>query len=668
MRIRLVAALAAFGAMIAAAVAVAASTPAPKPAPAPAPAPPAEAPRLSAGQPIPPDELDALVDGVVRQAMTRDRIAGLSVAIVQDGQVVLKKGYGVAAPGRQVDPDTTLFRIASISKTFTWITAMKEVEAGRMRLDAPINTYLPANLALPDAGGWRQIELRDLMTHTPGLEDRILDHLFVGDPARVRALATQLRLARPRRVFAPGVIPAYSNYGAALTGEAVSNLEGGDFQDVVEREIIGPLGMAHTTCREPYPARAGLPAPMSPALAALRSTGYRLNGVDLEPQRYEFVTQGAPAGAGSSTAGDMARYMMMILNDGSLDGRTIYGPVAARAFRTPLQTFAPGVDSTAAGFFVFHLPGGFAGYGHDGDTVWFHSSMVTIPELKLGVFVTTNTDTGGAVVHDLPIRVVEHFYAGPPKPLLPGAPALGRQRAVYAGTYLSDRRPTWGLEQFVYMLIGQWNVSVTDDGRLLAPGDDGQMTAWTPDGPAGTFRSVDGRQTTAFRLEGGRAVRLYASNGIISADRVGPLHDRSVLGMVGGAALIAVLATLIGPAIRWRRELPQAGLQATANVVQIAAVLAWLAALLGLAVFGMNASNQAELLYAWPGKSLLAFSAFALIATLLSGASLLLAPFAWRPKDGWPLWRKLRFTLTGLILTAFGVQLAFWGALQPWAA
>jgi len=666
MRVRLVAAVTALGAVLAAALALAASPSAP-PASVAA-APPAIARRLTPDQPIPPAELDALADGVVRQAMARDHIAGVAVSVVQNGQVILKKGYGLAGPGRPVDPDTTLFRIASISKTFTWITAMKEVEAGRMRLDAPINTYLPTDLAIPDAGGWRQIELRDLMSHTPGFEDRTFDHLFTDAPAKIRPLALQLRLARPHRVFAPGTTPAYSNYGAALTGEAVSNLEGVPFQDVAEREITGPLAMAHTTFREPYPARADLATPMPVALAALRSTGYRWTGAGFEPQGPEFITQGAPAGAGSSTAGDMARYMMMILNGGSLDGAAIYGPATAQAFRTPIQSLAPGVDSPDHGFLEFPLPGGFTGRGHDGDTIWFHSAMVTIPELKLGVFVTTNTDTGAGLAHDLPLRIVEHFYAAPQDLPRPGVRSLVDERKVYAGTYLVTRRPYWGLEKFVSLLIGQLNVSVTDDGRLLAPGDSGATTAWTPAGPAGEFRAVDGPQTMAFQIKDGRAVRLYASNGVISADRIGPLYDRGVLGLVAAAALVALAATLVGPAIRWRRELPQTPSQGRASAAQITAALFWLAALCAGLSFAMGASNQARVLYDWPSRPLLVFSACALIAALLSGASLLLAPLVWSGKDGWSAWRKARFTATSSILTALGLQLAFWGALQPWAS
>ena len=350
-------------------------------------------PRLAPGEPIPPVELEAMVDGLVRQAMTRDHIAGLTVAIVQDGKVVLKKGYGFAGPNRPVDPDRTLFRIGSISKTFTWIAVMKEVEAGRMRLDAPINDYLPPALQVPAGGFTRPIRVRDLMTHTPGFEDNALHGLFLKDPTKVPSLEEHLVEARPARVREPGEVSSYSNYGAALAGAAVAHLEGLPFETVVEREITGPLGMIHTTFREPYKARPDLPPPMSPILAADGSTGYRFASGAFQPQPFEFATGSAPAAAGSSTAGDMARYMLMILSDGELEGAHIYGPQTALGFRTMLRSAAPGLDGWDNGFMDLALPGGFRAHGHGGDTLWFHSAMATIPELKLGVFVSANTDT-----------------------------------------------------------------------------------------------------------------------------------------------------------------------------------------------------------------------------------------------------------------------------------
>jgi CubicO group peptidase (beta-lactamase class C family) len=189
--------------------------------------------RLALGAPMPPAELEAFVDGAVRQAMARDHIAGVEVSVVQAGQTVLKKGYGYAGPGRAVDPDTTLFRVGSISKTFTWIALMKDAEAGRIRLNTPINLYLPEPDQVKDQGFKQPIQVRDLMTHSGGFADRTLGQLMETDPRRIRPLVLYLRQERPRRVREPGVVPVYSNYGAVLAGEASAWVNGKPYPDLI---------------------------------------------------------------------------------------------------------------------------------------------------------------------------------------------------------------------------------------------------------------------------------------------------------------------------------------------------------------------------------------------------------------------------------------------------
>jgi CubicO group peptidase (beta-lactamase class C family) len=185
-------------------------------APAP-PARPAATALLSPDQSIPPVALEALVDATVRQAMERDHIAGVTVAVVQDGKVVLKKGYGFAdvALQRPVDPGRTLFRVGSITKTFTWLMTLNAVERGRMSLDAPLNTYLPPGLRIPGRPGWRQVEVRDAIAHTPGFEDLPLKHLFLRDPARLLSVDDDLAAHRPARVYPPGEVGAYQLWRGA---------------------------------------------------------------------------------------------------------------------------------------------------------------------------------------------------------------------------------------------------------------------------------------------------------------------------------------------------------------------------------------------------------------------------------------------------------------------
>jgi CubicO group peptidase (beta-lactamase class C family) len=631
--------------------------------------PPLPGARLSSGAPIPAVELEAFVDGVVRQAMDRDHIAGVEVSVVQNGQVVLKKGYGFAGQGRAVDPDATLFRIGSISKTFTWIALMKDSEAGRIRLDTPINLYLPESLQVKDQGFKQPILVRDLMNHDAGFADRTLGQLIEQDPRRVRPLAVYLRQERPRRVREPGVLPTYSNYGAALAGEAVAWVDGRPYQDIVEAEITRPLQMAHTSFREPYPPRADLPAPMAADLAARLSTGYRWAGGDFVPERFEFASQAAPAGAASSTAGDMARYMLMILNGGQLDGASLYGAETAHGFRTTGKAAAPGVNGLDDGFLEFSLPGGFRGQGHLGDTLWFHSAMVTVPDLNLGVFVTTNTDQGGDLAENLPGKIVGRFYAPPSEAPRPGAPALAAQARVYDGTYLTTRRPYNGLEAFVSYLTGQAKVRVTPDGRLLIATGAG-VHAWVPRGAAGQFIRADGPQTSAFRIENGRAVRWYHPLGAVAYDRIGPLRQTPTLALAAALAGLASIATLVGLFTRDRREFRQTPMQARAGQVQTAIAVLWLLAMGLFGVFLARSGDVGYVMYAWPTPYLLIGSACALVAALLTGLTVLMAPAVWRGGrrvDSWTAWRKLRFSLSTLIFAGFSVLLALWGALEPWS-
>lgn len=171
----------------------------------------------------------------------------------------------------RVDPERSLFRIGSASKTFTWTVIMQLVEEGRLSLDYPVNDHLPPALQVPDQGYDEPIRVRHLMTHSPGFEDTALGHLFVRDPGAVLSLEEYLARYRPARVRPPGVVTAYSNYGVSLAGAKVSAVAGVPFEAYVERRILEPLGMDHTTFREPLGEDAEarrLPAPMRKDLRA----------------------------------------------------------------------------------------------------------------------------------------------------------------------------------------------------------------------------------------------------------------------------------------------------------------------------------------------------------------------------------------------------------------
>ncbi len=633
-------------------------------------------PRLRPGEPIPPAELEAFVDATVRLGMDEAHVAGVAVSVVQDGRVVLNKGYGFSSfdPLRPVDPDTTLFRIGSITKTFTWIAVMRAVEAGTIDLDAPVNRYLPVDLHVPDEGFEQPIRVRDLMTHAPGFEDRFAGILFIFDPERLISLEHFLRDYRPRRVRAPGVVTSYSNYGTALAGAMVAFIEKTQWQDLIERDILSPLGLTHTSGREPYPARADLPAPMAERLARDVSRGFRWNGVTHVAREFEFITQTAPAGAMSASARDVARYMLLLLGDGTLDGVTVFGPMAARAFRTPMTSLPRAVGALDAGFFETVEPGGFRSYGHGGATMAFFSNMVVVPELKLGIFATTNTEGGGRVSNALPGRVIEHFYA-PPRPAPETPPRdLGGSAAVYAGDYLSMRRRYSGLEGFLTRFANAISVSVSSDGYLLVSGGPGPTQRYVPAGEPDVFRPAVGPDGAGgwlrFERDGGRVERVITMP--VAFERAGPLHRPITITLAAGLALFAAAAIVFGSFLRLRRPLAESNGQRLARRAQLATAVLWL---LGIATFavwiGGLIGDLTGVFRNWPGPLLATASFGALAASALTLFCALLLPSVWRGAPGlpgWTRWRKARYTTSVAIFAAFGILLGVWGALEPWAS
>jgi CubicO group peptidase (beta-lactamase class C family) len=634
-------------------------------APAPSPVP------ASSAAPLPPADLEAYVDGVVRDRMARDHIAGVTIAVVQNGQVVLKKGYGVASltDRRKVDPDTTLFRLGSISKTFTWIALMNEVEAGRMRLDTPINVYLPEKLQLKDQGKKTPVRLRDLMTHTAGFEDRALGQLFERDPRRERSLEQYLRQERPNRVREPGLLPAYSNYGAGLAGAALANVTGQPFEKTVADQVILPAGLTHTTFRENRPWREDLPAPMAPALAAGLSDGFRWTPLGFQTEAPEFIGHIAPAGAASSTAGDMARYMTLLLNGGAIDGRTVFSPKTSAMFRTPMYRPAEGAPGWNAGFMDIPLPGGHRGFGHAGATLWFHSNLVMVPDLGLGVFVAVNTDTGADLPASLPATIIERFYA--PRPDIPAASRITQDEArAYEGRFLTTRRAYGGLEGFIDRLIGEATVRAAPDGRLTLT-IDGKSSQWTATDQPDTFAPASGSGLLVFQREDGKVARFFSPTGAAAFERIGFPHQLGLLTAFAALAALAALATLVGAVTRDRREARQTPTQARASLLQTIQAILWLVALVGVGVFASGAGDLARVFYGWPSGWLLSASACAFVATALTIATLAMLPVVWRGGrrvDSWTSLRKLAFSCTTLIFLGFALLLAAWGFLEFWNA
>src|SRR5215469_3828078 len=215
--------------------------------------PPANVP-VVAPQPTPGPELtkadfETFLDALILSQLRNRNIAGAVVSVVKDGQMLFQKGYGYAdfEAKRPVLPEQTLFRPGSISKLFTATAVMQLVEQGKLDLDRDVNDYL--DFAIPKTYP-EPVTLRRLLTHTAGFEET-LKNLFVAHEGDLKPLRTYLVNQMPARIFPPGKIPSYSNYGFTLAGYIVERTSGEKFERYVDNHILRPLRMTNSSFDQP---------------------------------------------------------------------------------------------------------------------------------------------------------------------------------------------------------------------------------------------------------------------------------------------------------------------------------------------------------------------------------------------------------------------------------
>jgi CubicO group peptidase (beta-lactamase class C family) len=515
--------------------------PAPSPlisAPSPPPANvPAVAPQSSPAPELTEADFETFLDALIPSQLRNRNIAGAVISVVKDGQLLFQKGYGFAdiEDRKPVLPDQTLFRPGSISKLFTATAVMQLVEQGKLDLDRDVSDYL--DFTIPKTYP-EPITLRQLLTHTGGFEET-LKNLFVAHERDIKPLRTYLVNEMPARIFPPGKIPAYSNYGFTLAGYIVGRVSGEKFERYIENHILKPLGMNNSTFDQPLPTQ----------LAPKMSKGYL--SASKKPRDFEFV-QAAPAGALSTTAADMTRFMLAFLQDGSVDGVSILKPETVRQMETRQFEFHPmlcGLGIT----FMEYLIDPVRIIAHGGDTVYFHSDMILIPEAHLGYFLSYNSlgkDVGGG--RGEVWRALVNRYlpsAAQPKADFDSNTAKSNGRAV-SGFYDGTRRAETTFLK-ILALSDQFKVGSDNKGVLQIEGmknQSGELRRWREIAPL-IYREADGLERIGFRRDASGAVgEMLPFPAIYEGQRVPWYASKILVGLViGGSLLLALLTVLLWP-------------------------------------------------------------------------------------------------------------------------
>jgi CubicO group peptidase (beta-lactamase class C family) len=435
---------------------------------------------------------------------------GVSIGLIHDQDLIWAKGFGLRDVERRL-PATpgTIYRIASITKTFTATAIMQLRDAGKLQLDDPVVKHLPwftYDNRFPDAP---VITIRHLLTHTSGLP-READFPYWSDPSRFPTREEMIEaLHGQESVFPPETRYKYSNLALAVAGEIVAAVSGEPFAEYIQGHILDPLGMTSSYVRTGDIDRGRL------------ATGYELMRPDgTQPLSPETDSKGlTPAANMSSTVEDLARYVSLQLRDGPAGGAQILKGSTLREMHRVHWLEDDWSSGRGLSFGVWRQ-GSRTLVGHSGWVGGYRTQVAFDPESKIGVVVLTNSDEGGPGSYvrqafELLAPAIEKAAAQ--KPVVPTVSDPTR----YVGRYHDP--DGWETDVLWY------------DGRLVMYGHGyppsanprGALTDLTPEGEH-VFRMTgengDGELVVFEFRPDGRVARVKVGSNYIFPEGCGPIE------------------------------------------------------------------------------------------------------------------------------------------------
>ncbi|UZO79956.1 beta-lactamase family protein [Aquimarina sp. ERC-38] len=433
-------------------------------------------------------DLEIKLDSLITYTMESEQIPGASYIIVKDGKILLKKGYGYTTLGKNlkpIDPDSTIFRIGSITKTFTVTALLQLKDRNLIDLHTDVNQYLKS-VKVPTAFK-ESVTASHLMTHSAGFDE--LRGRVVYNKNQQLPLKTFLD-GKLKRIRKSGVVSAYSTFGIALAGLLIEDISGLSLEDFMKKNIWDPLNMTMTSIELPKNQESNL------------SIGYEYqNGLNV-PQPWEWYHT-FPASSINSTTADMGRYLQMHLNLGQLNNDTILNTESALSMQKQQLSIHSEVYGFAYGFYE-RKEFGLKTYNHGGDMLGYSSFMTLVPEINLGVFVVHHHENTG-LRKKVISQVLKHF--GTDNIVNSNPERMHEDVSEFAGNYkwMSDCYTCSNYEQ-----QKTYELSANNDSTLS-----GFSRKFYQVEPL-LFKSYDGKRIMGFKRSEDKKIR-YMSLGNVNA-------------------------------------------------------------------------------------------------------------------------------------------------------
>jgi CubicO group peptidase (beta-lactamase class C family) len=381
-------------------------------------------PKPSATKPKPPENLDELKNAVA-DILARTHTPGVGIALVTKDQVTWAGGVGKAdlASGRDVDGDT-MFRIGSITKGFVALSLLQLQEKGKISLDAKVLDLAPE---VPILNPWvltDPVHVANLLEHTAGFDDFPLAELYAFDgKENVPLLESLQKFPKPLHVrWRPGHFYSYSNPDYGIAGYLLEKISGQPCEDYIAANILRPLGMAHSDLR------------LTPTVKAALAQGYEYNPPLPVPYLPILLRS---AGDLKSSPNEMARFVRMMINRGTLDGISIVSPDSITRMETPKTTLASrnGLKYGYGLGNVARIGHPFIAHGHGGGLDGFLSDYEYLPEQGVGYFLSINSSADSPALKEIGDLLFAYVTRGMTPPAKPSKVDLDRRIEADTGLY-----------------------------------------------------------------------------------------------------------------------------------------------------------------------------------------------------------------------------------------
>lgn len=325
------------------------------------------------------DQMEETIDEYVSEYIGKTT-PGAAIAIIKDGEVIFLKGYGYADMENNVpvDPKSTVFEWASMSKLFTWTSVMQLVEQGKLDLDASITTYLPQDF-IEQLDLKQDITMRNIMNHSAGFGDYAFNTIGF-TPDQVVSLEEAILRDKPKQYYEVGTASAYSNYATSLAGFIVQTISGQRFEDYEREQIFDVLSMNNTTSYTAFDDNKELPKQKAKGYLSDHQGNFQLG-------HWSYISH-APAGSINGTVEDFAQYAL------ALTPKNAEKSPLFKEAKTLSTMLSPSYDvngeSVGSYHGFFEYLGASPAYGHGGNTAGFSSQFAIVPEEGFGFVILTN--------------------------------------------------------------------------------------------------------------------------------------------------------------------------------------------------------------------------------------------------------------------------------------